>query len=253
MNFNALILAGSRGDVDPVATYAGVSDKALVEIDGRTMLARVMDALVMAGAVRIYVSASSDAVRAHAEALGAIALAAAPGPSASAAQAFAVAGAPLLVTTADHALLRPEWITAFLAGMPQADVVVMMARRSAIERDAPPSRRTYLRLADGEWSGCNLFWLATPAADRALRLWSQVERDRKRPWAIVRRMGLPLLVRYALGRLTLQQALDALGRKAGVKPGFVDSPSGLAAIDVDKPSDLHLVRKRLSADSAFAS
>ena len=32
--FNALILAGSRGGVDPVAAYAGVSHKALIVLDG---------------------------------------------------------------------------------------------------------------------------------------------------------------------------------------------------------------------------
>ena len=41
MTFNALILAGSRGGSDPLADYAGVADKAMIEIGGRTMLARV--------------------------------------------------------------------------------------------------------------------------------------------------------------------------------------------------------------------
>ena len=50
MSFNALVLAGSRGGIDPVADYAGVSDKALIEIGGRTMLARVIGALREAGA-----------------------------------------------------------------------------------------------------------------------------------------------------------------------------------------------------------
>ncbi|MET0366202.1 MAG: NTP transferase domain-containing protein, partial [Sphingobium sp.] len=68
MTFNALILAGSRGDDDPVAVHAGVADKALVEIGGRTMLVRVVEALRAAGAAKIYVSYSSEAVRSHAEA-----------------------------------------------------------------------------------------------------------------------------------------------------------------------------------------
>ena len=58
MSFTALILAGSRGGADPVAAYAGVADKALIEIGGATMLARVVTALREAGADRIAVSAS---------------------------------------------------------------------------------------------------------------------------------------------------------------------------------------------------
>lgn len=253
MTFDALILAGSRGGGDPVAAHEGVADKALVEIAGRSMLARVVDALRAAGVRRIHVSYSSEAVRAHAEALGTLPIRGAAGPSASTAEAFAQTGAPLLVTTADHALLRPEWVTAFVAALPPADVVAMLASREAVERDAPSTRRTWLRFADGDWSGCNLFWLGTPRADAALRLWSEVERDRKKPWCIVRRLGPVLLLRYLLGRLTLADALAALGRTAGVTARFVPSPSGLAAVDVDKVEDLALVRALLSAGSASPS
>lgn len=253
MTFDALILAGSRGGLDPVAAHAGVSDKALVEIGGRTMLARVVDALRAAGVRNIHISYSSAAVRDHAEALGASAIRGAAGPSASAREAFATIGAPLLVTTADHALLRPEWIDAFLNSLPPADVVAMLASRESVERDAPPTRRTWLQFADGDWSGCNLFWLGAPRADAALALWSQVERDRKRPWRIVRRLGPMLLLRYLLGCLTLAEALDALGQRAGVTARFVASPSGLAAVDVDKVADLDLVRSLVTACSASPS
>lgn len=255
MTFNALVLAGSRGGHDAVAAHAGVEDKALIEIAGETMLARVVRALRLAGAGQIYVSCSSEAVVSHATVLGATPLVAARGPSSSALEGLAVAGAPLLLTTADHALLRAEWITAFLDMVPPADLVAMLVRRPVIERDAPATRRTYLRFADGDWSGCNLFWLATPAASAALAFWAEVERDRKRPWRILRRLGPKLLLRYAIGRLPLGEAIDALGRRAGVRVRVVESPTGLAAIDVDKPCDLDLVRGMLaiSGDSASAS
>ena len=113
-----MILAGSRGWVDPVADYAGVTDKAMIEIAGRTMLARVVDAVRAAGAGRIVVVASSPAVRAHAEALHLEVIDAAAGPSASAGRGFDLLGAPLLVTTADHALLESEWVMRFIADVP---------------------------------------------------------------------------------------------------------------------------------------
>lgn len=150
----------------------------------------------------------------------------------------------MLLTTADHALLRPEWVTDFLAdASPDADVTVLLARRETIERDAPTTRRTYLRFADGDWSGCNLFLLATPQAQGALGLWRLVERDRKRPWRIVLRLGAAPLVSYALGHLTLKAALAEIGQRAGVRASVVEARSGLAAVDVDKPADLDLVRR----------
>lgn len=249
--FSALVLAGSRGGEDPVATYGGVSDKALIEVGGATMLARVVAALRAAGATRIAVSATSEAVADAARALDVEGLPAAAGPSESSAQALAALGAPLLVTTADHALLAPEWITRFLADVPaNADVAALLARRDVVERDVPDTQRTWLRFADGDWSGCNLFLLATPAAARAVALWRDVEADRKRPWRIVRRLGPGLLLRYLLKRLTLADAVAALGQQAGVRAAVVATPFGLAAVDVDKPTDLDLVRGIAEASSA---
>ena len=241
--FGALILAGSRGGVDPVAAYGGASHKALILLEGQTLLARVAQALRDAGATRIAVSVSDDAVRAHASELGLTVLTAATGPSLSVRDGIAALGTPLLVTTADHALLRPAWITRFLHDAPPAaDVAALLARRDVIEAAAPGTRRTYLRFADGAWSGCNVFHFATPRSIAALDLWAQVEADRKRPWRIVRRLGIGTLLRYLSGRLTLVEAIAHLGRLAGLDAAAVTSPFGLAAVDVDKPADLDLVR-----------
>ncbi len=254
MTHSALVLAGSRGGQDPVATYAGVSDKTLIDLEGHSMLVRVLEALQGAGVSRIVVSANSQDVRIEAERAGAGVLAAASGPSASAAIALEEIGAPLLVTTGDHGLLRPEWVTDFVARVPaDADVAVLLARREAIERAAPGSRRTYLRFADGHWSGCNLFLLATARSAGMIRLWQEVERDRKRPWRIVRRLGPRLLLRYLLGRLSLADAVAHLGRRAGVTAAIVEATDGLAAVDVDKPEDLDFVRKSLAQPPAVCA
>jgi len=241
---NALILAGSRpGAPDPLAAYAGVAHKALIALESETLLARVAAAVRAGGAARVAVSANDPAVVVEAARLGLEVVPPAAGPSGSVANGLTTLGAPLLVTTADHALLEGAWVRRFVADVPaDADVAVLLARRETIEAAAPGTRRTYLRFADGAWSGCNLFLLRTPAAARAIGLWGQVEADRKRPWRIVRRLGPGLLGRYLLGRLTLAEAVAHLGRSADVTAAAVASPYGLAAVDVDKPADLDLVR-----------
>lgn len=243
MAFNVLVLAGSRGGTDPVAASEGVPEKALVDVGGRAMLARVVEALRAGGASRIAVAASPGPVETLALTLGCEIVPALGGPSDSAAAGFTQLGAPMLLTTADHALLQPEWVRDFVESASAAgDVAVMLARREAIEQAAPGSRRTYLRFSDGDWSGCNLFYFATPQAGEAFALWRTVEADRKRPWRIVRRLGPALLLRYVLGRLSLSDAMAHLGALAGVKVGIVAARNGLAAVDVDKPEDLAQVR-----------
>lgn len=241
--WNALVLAGSRGGEDAVALVAGVSDKALAEVGGLTMLERVVRSLREAGAARIGVAANSEPVVRLATSLGCEIVPARAGPSASAAAGLEQMGAPLLLTTADHALLRAEWVSDFLNRVPpDVDICALLARRTEIEAALPGTRRTYLHFADMDRSGCNLFYLATPNAGAGLRLWQEVEADRKRPWKIVRRLGVGMLVRYLIGRLSVDQAFTHLGRLAGLRAAALDTPYGLAAVDVDKPDDLILAR-----------
>lgn len=243
---HALILAGSRPGGDPFAQALGVPHKALIEIDGRTMLARVHAALTAAGYSGVFVSANDPEVIEAASRLGATVVAPASGPSGSVARVFEISGAPLLVTTADHALLRPEWVRDFAADAPVADVAILLAERTRVEAAVPGTKRTWLRFADGDWSGCNLFLLAGDGARRALDIWSAVEADRKRPWRIVRRLGLGTMLSYALGRLTLAEAVRRLGERNGLSAAVVPARDGEAAVDVDKSEDLVLAQQLLA-------
>lgn len=242
--FSALVLAGSRGGVDPVAAYGGASHKALIQLGGETLLARVVGALRAAGATRIAVISSHPEVRAEIGRLGAEALDEAAGPSLSVKTGAAHLGTPLVVTTADHALLRPEWITRFLADTPpDADVTVLVAARPTVEAAAPGTKRTWLKLADGDWSGCNLFYLANDRSLSVIDLWRRVEAERKRPWRMAQILGPAMLLRYLLRRLSLRDAATRLGALANVRAAIVETPYGLASVDVDKPADLDLVRQ----------
>ena len=240
---SAIILAGSRPGGDPVAESENVSAKALVDIGGATALDRVIDALQAAGIERIVVAAPAGPVAEIAASRGLKTIEPAAGPSESVSRAFDLLGAPLLVATADHPLLKPEWIRHFIARTPaDADVATMLASRETVEAAIPGSKRTWLKFSDGHWSGCNLFLLRTPDASRALRAWKQIERDRKRPWRIARRLGPVTLARYALGWLSSDQAFAKLGRKIGVRASVVPATDGLAALDVDSVADLQMVR-----------
>lgn len=243
----ALVLAGTRPGGDPLAKQAGVSHKALISIGGVPMLQRVLVTLAAVPSVaRIVVVIDKPAL---VEALPPCAkpvtvLTAASGPSASVAQALAVEGVPLLVTTADHALLRAAWVEEFLAAANGSDdVLLALARREAVEAAVPGSQRTWLRFADGHYSGCNLFLLRTPAAHGVVALWQQLEADRKRPIAMLRRLGFFYALRYRCGWLRLEQALTRLGNLSGAQVSAVMLRDGLAAVDVDKMADLELVRK----------
>jgi len=243
---SALVLAGTRPGGDPLAGVEGKPHKALIEIQGRTLLERVVTALRDAGMDRIGVSCNDGPVAELARSLGCEVMRTGAGPSESASIAFAAFGAPLLITTADHALLRPEWVRELIEGTPaDADLGVALAKQEDIEIAMPGSKRTYLRFADGSWSGCNLFYLRTPRSEAALATWRSVEKDRKRPWRLVGRLGLATLASYALGRLGLDAGIARLGHRIGIEARLVRASDGLAAVDVDTLQDLQNIRDLL--------
>ena len=250
MRWNAVVLAGSRGPEDPVARAAGVSHKAFAEVAGRTMIARVIDALAAAprvGDIAVVIEPSAPELPA-----GVSRIDAAPTPSLSALAGFEATEPPVLLTTADHPLLTPEMIEHFLAAAEAAggDVAAGVALRPEVEAARSAARRTYLRFRDGDASGCNLFALATPGARRALSFWRRLEAERKRPWRMAWALGPGVLARYALGRLSMADAAEAVGRACDCRAAMLTLPFGEAAHDVDRPEDLAFAGRRLAERAA---
>ena len=249
----ALVLAGQRGGrPDPMAAAAGVSHKALLPVAGVPMLLRVVSALRASpavGRVVVCIEAPEETLSGLGGLEGVLLRAAEPSPARSAAAMLEEFGAPLLVTTADHALLTPGMVGHFVSAVPPGvAAAAALARSGTVLAGYPDTRRTWLRLRDGAFSGCNLFLLAeAEGAARAFGFWRRVEAERKRPLAMARLLGPLTLLRFALGRLTLRAALDALERRCGARLAAVDMPFADAAVDVDKPADLALAETVLRA------
>ena len=245
---DAIILAGDRGPGDPLAAATGKPGKALVEIAGRSMLVRVLDAVAgMRDIGRIVpVCPAGNAYR---EVLGPeyarerVEPRKGPAGSVAAALERFDPDRPVLVVTADHPLLRSDWLEEFAdrAAATSADAVVGVVDHESVIARFPGHRRTRYRFADGSVCGTNLFWFAGGRAKRAAEVWRSFEADRKRPWKIVARMGPGVLAKYLLGRLTLSGAAEALSQRLGVRVAAVRIDEPAAAVDVDSAADLELV------------
>ena len=251
--FTALVLAGSRGPDDPVAHAAGVPHKALAPVAGVPMLLRVVRTLRDSPSIgRLALCIDELTIeeagkRGGAEVLADVRLIAPDKtPSASVRRAIEQLGdgLPLLITTADNALLSPQMVEHFCAAAPaEADLAVAVASERTIRRVYPESIRTYYRFAGEGYSGCNLFLARTPAAMKIAVFWSEVERHRKRPWRLVSAIGPLVLLRFLLGMLSLEAACRRLSDIVGATVRTVEMPFAEAAIDVDKPADLALAER----------
>ncbi|MEQ1508975.1 MAG: nucleotidyltransferase family protein [Sphingopyxis sp.] len=250
--WTAVILAGQRPGTDPLAAHFGETYKALIPIAGEPMVThvvRTLSSVVVIG--RIIVLAQQPDIMAPAVAAGghATLMVSQSGISQS---ILSVAGSddapwPLLVTTADHPLLTRAMVEAFIAQSVDADVAVAMVARKTMIAQFPGARRTWLRFADGAWSGANLFALMGPEALPALRLWAEAEADRKRPWRLFSHFGLSLALRAITRTIGLAHALNLAGNKLGMRVRLVAMADPMAAIDVDKLLDHQQAESLLKA------
>jgi len=253
--WTAILLAGQRPGIDPLAQAFGETWKALVRVDGEAMLSRVAKTLLASPSIgRILVVAQQP------EALFAgdcawladePRVATAVSTSGIAVSVAALAGSaqapwPVLVTTADHPLLRPAMIEAAIAGTANADLAVGVVSSRTLLAAFPDNRRTWLKFRGAAWTGANLFALTSERARGALLAWSEVERDRKKAFKLIWHFGPLLALRAATRTITLGAALAKAGVRLGAIVRPVDLPFAEAGIDVDKPSD-HTLAERILA------
>lgn len=253
--FTAIILAGDRGPNDPVAQTAGVSCKALCPVDGQPMVLRVLAALEASPLVagRLLCGppwpAVEQNVRLHTGIatgdFGWLAPEATPSASAAAALQTLPAQVPVLLTTADHALLSARVIDYFCtqASHSGCDAVAALARYEQVAAAYPGIRRTVLKFQDDHYCSCNLFAFLTPQGRAMADFWRRIEQQRKRPVRMLGVLGWTIVLRYLLGRLSLSEALARLSRRLGLRLGFVLLPFPEAAVDVDSVDDWMFVRR----------
>lgn len=245
--YTAILLAGSRPGGDPFAAAHGVAAKALIPVAGEAMILRPVRALLASpriGNVRVLAQdpALIGAVLPDDERLSVERSGATIAATLDAILADRATRWPLLVTTADHALLDGAMIDDFCGRAEGADVAIGLVERVGLMKRLPQTRRTWIGFRGGAYSGANLFALGSPRAARAVGLWREVEQDRKKGWKLLAALGLPGLL--GLLRLrTLPQVIESVGRRLGLSLRAVEMAIPLAAVDVDKPADLALVEQ----------
>lgn len=255
----AIVLAGQRPGIDPVAEHFGATSKSLVRVGGEAMLARVARTLLQTPAINTVMLLAQDIERQLADSdLGwlrnddrVITRGSGRTISGSVLKAFAEirAGWPVLVTTADNVLISESLINEMLGVEGDHDLAVGFVERWRVEEACGPCSRTWLRFRDGEFTGANLFLFRSPAAVQILEFWARVEQDRKSLWKMAARFGPVLLLLVLTRRLTLGEALERAGNRLGIRVRPVLLSDGRAGVDVDKVAD-HVLAERLLAANA---
>ena len=254
---NAVLLAGERLQTPPLAGKFNLPVKALIPVGGVPMVQRVIEVLSSSGFIgQIFLCGPEKELFAG---IGPIERLLETGvltwvendstPSRSALKALLLAGRdqPVLVTTADHALLKRDMVDFFCsrALASGGDLLVGLARLETVKKRWPEARRTSYRFRDGRFCSCNLFGFLNKNSLNAVKFWQKVEEKRKNPLKIVGAFGWFWVLRYVSGTLSLEQAFNRASRVIGCSIRPVILPFAEAAIDVDSFEDWKLAEKIL--------
>ena len=261
--FAAVVLAGERPGRSDFSRELGLAASVLVEVAGKSALARVIEALESSESVEagVLCGPAENVFQENPEFQQILEgssfrwMAPKMGPSASALAGIEQLNSfPTLLTAGDHALLTAGLVDDFCSRALDLDVDVVfgLAPYSIVRAAFPETKRTVLKFSDGQYCGTNLFAILRPEGMAGPAFWSRVEADRKRPWRMVRRMGLgvglSMLLRYLLGRLTLDSVVDSLSRVMGCRVGCVLIDEPRVAVDVDSVADRDLAERVLLAE-----
>jgi GTP:adenosylcobinamide-phosphate guanylyltransferase len=253
VKYTAIVLAGSRPGRDAFAESFDTDLKALIPVGGEPMVRRPVRGLLESASIGDVIVLSQETQRITA------ALPDDPRVTVRESQgtiATTMLGLcfdretrwPLLVTTADHALLDAAMVDEFCEAA-DGDIAVGVVERGTLLKRFPDAKRTWLTFRGGAYTGANLFALNTPKSAAAIELWRSVEQDRKKGWRVVSLLGPVVLIGTALRLLSIDDVLARLGRKIGLTVKAVRLSNPLAGVDVDKAED-HALAEAILAGRA---
>lgn len=249
-----VLAAQRRGVIDPLAARFGVSHKCLVPLHGRALIAHVLETSARHPCVEsVVISVEAEAFDAVNAVLPAFAKAHAKIRFSHSADNIADSvklaardhEGPVIITTADNALLAPASLDAVVAALLGHDAVIAMAPRDAVLAAHPEGQRRFYGFRDGEFSNCNLYGLSGARALDAAEVFRGGGQFAKKAGRIVKAFGLVNLLLLRLRMVSLPDGLARIARRIGLSIAPVILTDGTQAIDVDNDRTYGVVEQLL--------
>jgi GTP:adenosylcobinamide-phosphate guanylyltransferase len=242
-----IVLAGRDArEADPLARAFGMSHRCLVPLAGRPLVAHVLQIAALHPAVEsLAISVEREAfdglfdVLSQLPGRGIVKLVEARPNIVDSVMAAAEGwDGPLLITTADHALLTPASIDAMIAALDAdayrpADVAFAMAPRSAVHGVNPDRALRFHEFSDDAYASCNIYVVSGPEALRAAEVFRGGGRFAGNAWRVLRAFGIVNLVMLRLRAVSLVEAMARVSTRLGLRVVPVVLQDGSQAIDVD--------------------
>jgi GTP:adenosylcobinamide-phosphate guanylyltransferase len=232
----AAIIAGGRVDGE-LAAALGTPIKALARVGAGTLLDMAIAAARGGGAARVAVIGGAE-VRDHcASAVDAVVDESVDGGE-NLRRAFGEAvDAPLLLLASDLPFVAAASIAAFLAAARGAGLAMPLADADAYRAAFPGAPAHHTNLAGERVVNGSVFYFGPGVATRVLSVAQQLFAARKNSLGMARLLGAPLLVRFALGRLRVEDIEARAFERLGLRARAVRGSAPDLCYDVDTLTD----------------
>ncbi|MXP41649.1 NTP transferase domain-containing protein [Altererythrobacter soli] len=250
-----VLAAQRRGVANPLAERFGVSHKCLIPLKGQPLIAHVL------GTLRSHPRVASIAISVEPEAFAAIddvvrllppglpieCVPAADNLADSVIAAAGDHGGPLVITTADHALLDGRSLDALAVALQSHAAAIAMCPREAVLAAHPQGQRRFYEFRDGGYSNCNLYGLAGRGALEAAEIFRGGGQFAKNAARIVSAFGIVNLLLLRFRIVSLSGGIALISRRMGLSIAPVVLEDGSQAIDVDNDRTYAIVEELLDA------
>lgn len=252
---DALVLAGGIPQPDePLYAYSNGGSKALIDIAGKPMVQWVLDALGEARQVDnvIVIGLSPKSGVTCKKPLHFIS-------NQGRMLANIVAGVTrsleldkktkyVLVVSSDIPALKPEMVDWLVDTCMETkdDLYYGVCPREVMEARFPGSKRTYTRLKGIELCGADINITHVRMATEHLDMWESLIGTRKSPLKQASIIGLGTLFQVLTRTITLEDLVEKVCKRIGIKGRAIIWPHAEACMDVDKPHQLELMRADLA-------
>lgn len=248
---DCVILAGGIPEPeDPMYVSTQGKSRALLDMHGRTMLERVVDALQSSRSVEeiVVVGLGSDLGMQFQRPVHHL-------PDQGSLVSNGIAGAEwlmqnrpgaavFLACSADIPTISGPIVDQHLERCRPFDkgIYYSLVSRETMEARFPGSNRTFVKLRGADVAGGDLVVMQFAVVHQNRELWVNLSNARKHAWQIARSVGLRVLFRLLTRRLSVSDIEATAFRLIGVPAAVIMSPFAELAMDADKPRQVELLR-----------
>jgi GTP:adenosylcobinamide-phosphate guanylyltransferase len=160
----------------------------------------------------------------------------------------------VFIVSSDIPALKSEMVDSLAnASMETRDEMYYgVCPREVMESRYPESKRTYTKLKDMQVCGADINIIHVNQVTQHLDMWEQLIGNRKSPAKQAAVIGWNIAFKYLTGQFTLQELVERVCERIGIKGRAIIWDHAEPCMDVDKPHQLEIMRADLEEQQRSA-